>query len=481
VTTPRLLVIMGSGETSPTMVKTHREIFARLDSDAAAVLLDTPFGFQENADEISAKAIAYFRTSVGRTVEVASYRRADLDAVSREAAMGRIGTAQWVFAGPGSPTYTLRQWAGSEIPALLADKLDHGGVVNFASAAALTLGTVTVPVYEIYKVGAEVEWADGLDLLAPFGLPVAVIPHYDNAEGGNHDTRFCYLGERRLRILEAQLPPGVFVLGVDEHTGCVLDLDAQTAAVVGLGQLTVRRHGASSVLPAGTTVTISDLIALGFGSGSGSFPVATAVSSAEAAGSDPAAPREATPLLTTIRHQEAAFDAAVAHRDVDAAVGAILSLDDSLAAWRGDTLQSDEQDRGRGAMRRMVVRLGDLARVGARDPRTVIGPYVERLLAVRDTARRGRRFEEADDIRDQLVSLGVSIRDTSEGTDWDPPSPAPDSAPAPATAPDSAPAPAAAPDLTPAPDSAPVPATAPDLTPAPPPASSAPASAEGAA
>src|SRR6266571_3494942 len=32
-----------------------------------------------------------------------------------------------------------------------------------------------------------------------------VIPHYDNAEGGTHDTRFCYLGERRLAALEALL------------------------------------------------------------------------------------------------------------------------------------------------------------------------------------------------------------------------------------------------------------------------------------
>ena len=420
----RLLVIMGSGETSPTMVKTHREVFERVDADAPAVLLDTPFGFQENADDISSKAVHYFRASVGRTVEVASLRRADVDPVAREAALARIGAAGWVFAGPGSPTYTLRQWQGTEVPALLADKLRHGGVVTFASAAALTLGAVTVPVYEIYKVGADPQWAAGLDLLGPLGLPVAVIPHYDNAEGGNHDTRFCYLGERRLRLLEEQLPPAAFVLGVDEHTGCLLDLDAGSATVVGLGGVTVRRHGRSTVLASGTTVTIAQIIALGAGATGAPCPAAAA-GGAVAEGQGPAGgvavQREATPLLATIREQEAAFDAALARRDVDAAVRAILELDDALAAWRGDTLQSDEQDRGRGAVRRMVVRLGDLARAGVRDPRQVIGPYIERLLAVRDAARHGRQFAEADDIRDQLVALGVSIRDTPEGTDWDPP------------------------------------------------------------
>jgi hypothetical protein len=38
----------GSGETAPTMIKPHRELFERL-GDAPAVILDTPYGFQENA------------------------------------------------------------------------------------------------------------------------------------------------------------------------------------------------------------------------------------------------------------------------------------------------------------------------------------------------------------------------------------------------------------------------------------------------
>jgi cyanophycinase-like exopeptidase len=418
-----MLVIMGSGETSPTMVKTHREVFGRLGATDSAVLLDTPFGFQENADDISAKAIDYFRTSVGRTVTVASFRRAqELDAVAREAALSAIRAARWVFAGPGSPTYTLRQWAGSEIPDLLADKLARGGVVTFASAAALTLGRVTVPVYEIYKSGADPTWAEGLDLLGPLGLPVAVIPHYDNAEGGGHDTRFCYLGERRLRILEAQLPPGAFVLGVDEHTGLVLDLDGATATVVGLGQVTVRREGRSAAIASGTTVPISALLTYGDAGERAGGPSEGGGGPSEGGGGlDGVTARTTTPLLGTIRQHEEAFDRAIADRDVEAAVRAILELDDALAAWGADTLQSDDQDRGRGALRRMVVRLGTVARVGARDPRQVVGPYVERLLALRDAARQGRRFAEADDIRDQLILLGVSIRDTAAGTEWDPP------------------------------------------------------------
>jgi hypothetical protein len=415
---PRILAIMGSGETSPTMVKAHRQLFARLGPDPVpAVLLDTPFGFQENADDISGRAVEYFRESVGRTVDVASFRRAeDIDPVAGEAAFSRIGQARWVFAGPGSPTYALRQWRGTEIPGLLADKLAHGGCVTFASAAALTLGIATVPVYEVYKVGADPVWEEGLGLIAEAGLSAAVIPHYDNAEGGNHDTRFCYLGERRLRILEEQLADDAFVLGVDEHTGVILDLDAGTAEVLGLGQLTVRRHGQSSTVPTGSTVPIGALMDLAMGGGR----VAGAVGGATA----PSVPsggttrKEATPLLATIREQEEAFDAALAARDVDGAVRAILELDASLVEWGRDTLQSDEQDRGRAALRRMVVRLGQVAKVGARDPREVLGPYVATLLDVRSEARASGRFEDADRVRGRLVALGLEVRDTPEGTEW---------------------------------------------------------------
>src|SRR5438105_1489645 len=218
---------MGSGETSPTMVKTHRRLFARLGPPPVpAVLLDTPFGFQENASEVAGRAVEYFRQSVGQEVEVASYRSAGADVLGYETMLARLREARDAFSGPGSPTYALRQWSSSSVPSLLGEKLRTGGCVVFASAAAVTLGSAALPVYEVYKVGEDPRWLPGLDLLGEAGLQAAVIPHYNNAEGGTHDTRYCYLGERRLRAIEAELPGDAFVLGVDEHTGCVLDLDA---------------------------------------------------------------------------------------------------------------------------------------------------------------------------------------------------------------------------------------------------------------
>ena len=225
---------MGSGETAPTMARVHRAVLERVGEPA--VLLDTPYGFQTNAGIVSDRAVQYFRQSVGREVEVAELRRTDTEnRVAIEQAFARIRTADWLFTGPGSPSFALRQWAGTPVPALLAEKLRLGGALVFSSAAALTLGVVTVPVYEIYKVGEDPVWLDGLDLLSAYGLPVAVIPHFDNTEGGNHDTRFCYLGLPRLehglpagpaeRDAAAPHDGGLVGIEVDDDRGVLVDAD----------------------------------------------------------------------------------------------------------------------------------------------------------------------------------------------------------------------------------------------------------------
>ena len=415
----RILAILGSGETAPTMIKPHRQIFDRLGPPPVpAVILDTPYGFQANADDISARAVDYFGASVGQRVDVAELRDRRADPVRRQEALARVAAARWVFAGPGSPSYALRQWEGGDVPDLLADKLEHGGCVLFSSAAALTLGRYTVPVYEIYKVGAEPEWLDGLNLVSFLGPEVAVIPHYDNAEGGNHDTRFCYLGEGRLEMLESQMGPQGWVLGVDEHTGAIFDLDEGTVSVVGNGAVTVRRAGASTVVESGETLPIPALVELAFSDKGAAAPPTPAPPSQTVAGRTDPGSVAPTAFHAEIRRLEAEFDAAVGDRDVDGAVRALLELDDTVVAWSGDTTQTDAPERARAAMRRMVARLGELAKTGAREPREVVGGFVGALLTERAEARAGKRYADADRVRDALIANGIEVRDTPDGTVW---------------------------------------------------------------
>lgn len=402
----RILAILGSAETTPTMIKPHRAMFDRV-GDAPAVLLDTPYGFQENADDISARAIEYFAQSVGRRVDVATLRSPD-DALAVETAMTRIRQAGWVFAGPGSPSFALRVWASTSLGSLLADKVREGGAVVFSSAAALTLGCSAVPVYEIYKAGSEPFWLPGLDLLeAATGLKAAVIPHYDNAEGGHHDTRFCYLGERRLRLMEALLPDGAFVLGVDEHTGLILDLDGGSASVVGLGSVTVRSNGDAVTFSAGTEMAIDSL-----------RPGSPRTSAVSVAATATVTSPSKTPLLDEAHRLDAVFSDALAARDAAAATAASLELEQVVHAWSGDNAATDEPDRARVILRSMIVRLGEAAVAGVVDRRDILGPVVSIVMAERAAARSRNDWTTSDRLRDALGVAGIEVRDRRDGADW---------------------------------------------------------------
>ena len=403
-----LLVVMGSGETAPTMVKPHRAIFERVGA-GPAILLDTPYGFQENADDISTKAVKYFAESVGRTVTPVSWRVTPPPGLVRDRALARLDEAGWLFAGPGSPTYALRQWRDTAVPDAFVRALDRGGVVVFASAAAVTLGSHAVPVYEIYKAGFEPAWAPGLDLVRRVtGLPAVIIPHYDNAEGGHHDTRFCYLGERRLSTMEHELPGDALILGVDEHTGVLFDLDARTAAVVGRGGFTIRRQGRSVVHPTGSVLSFAAIV----GTDTALTPADPAPPSAEP-------DLGGASLRADADRLDAVFAAAYDARDVDGCVAAILDLEQVVVDWSADTDISDDTEHARTVLRRMVLRLGELAGTGAADPRTTVGPFVETLLELRAIARAARDFATADRVRDSLVAAGIEVRDAPDGAHWD--------------------------------------------------------------
>ncbi len=422
----RLLVIMGSGETSPTMVTIHKELAARLGSGShSAILLDTPYAFQENASDISARAQAYFARSVGLEVSVVS--DADLpEPVNPQARGGvtAIRSSDWVFAGPGSPSYALNRWRGNAVTDALRERIAGGtGITIIASAAAAALGFVAIPVYEIYKVGADPHWLEGLDLFSVLGLKVAMIPHYDNAEGGTHDTRFCYLGERRLAMLERELPADAAVLGVDEHTALIFDLAAGEAEVRGRGGATVRKAGVSTVLPAGSRIALADLGAMVRSGGP-----APGQASASRPGQDGRAPGQAQPAagqapqgraLNEVTDDAAGrFEAAARDRDGAAMAEAILDLEAAIEAWSTDTDENDNADRARAVLRGLVARLGRAAQDGLADPADRLGPALEPLVALRDKLRAEKAYAAADAIRDALAAAGVELRDAPDGTRW---------------------------------------------------------------
>jgi cyanophycinase-like exopeptidase len=420
----RVLAIMGSGETSPTMVTIHKVLVARLGPGRhSAILLDTPYAFQENAADISARTQAYFARSVNLEVDVVSPSDPGLTREQVAADIAAIRTSDWVFAGPGSPSYALSKWRDGRVPEALRDRIAAGtGVTIIASAAAAAMGYLAVPVYEIYKVGADPHWLEGLDLLGLLGLKVAVIPHYDNAEGGTHDTRFCYMGERRLSMIEGQMPPDSAVLGVDEHTALVFDLESEQVEVIGKGAATVRKAGVSTILAAGSSLTLADLTAL-VRSGTAAQGTGQPSTSAGSTGADRSdddglsvAVAGELPELTAVAEDQ--FDAAARERNGAAMVTAILDLEAAIEAWSSDTDENDNAERARAVLRGLVVRLGKNADAGLADPADRLRPIVELLIKLRESLRKDGSYTAADEIRTALGAGGIELRDSPAGTEW---------------------------------------------------------------
>jgi len=441
VATVRVLAIIGSGETSPTMVTVHRDLLSRLEpTGPQAIALATPYAFQENAPDVSTRTQRYFADSVGLQVRVAAGTSPNADPgmapplippdeedEARQTAA--IRAADWVFAGPGSPSYALAHWQAGPVAAGLRDRVLAGdGLTVLASAAAATAGRFTLPVYEIYKAGGAPRWLDGLDLLGPLGLTVALIPHYDNAEGGRYDTRHCYLGERRLAVMERDLPADAAVLGVDEHTAVLIDLRTSDVEIRGRGGVTVRRSGRSVVLPAGTRLSVPELRDLVHG-----IPRAADDGRGRAGDSDKNAPggggaavgdgetlNPPLPLPEIMAAAERRFEAAADTRDADAMVGVILELETAIGQWEADMDEDQGTEQARALLRRLVGRLGRAAQDGLTDPRDRLRPAVEPLLDLRATLRNAGNFAAADAIREALTAAGFDVSDTPEGTRWQP-------------------------------------------------------------
>tara|TARA_B110000008_G_scaffold102512_1_gene105377 strand:- start:746 stop:1870 length:1125 start_codon:yes stop_codon:yes gene_type:complete len=231
------IAILGSGETSPNLVSVHREL---LDDEASSncFMIDSPFGFQENADQLVEKIQDFYKTSLNIEIQLASFRKIEeLNSKSFFKTIQLLESASFIFAGPGSPSYASKLWSDNQIQSILLNHLSEGKNALFASAAATTLGENTLPVYEIYKVGKDPFWEKGLNILNAYDLSCSVVPHFNNKEGGNHDTSYSYVGKNRIEKLLQQSYSNI--LGIDEHTALIISGKEGLFQVKGIGKLTV--------------------------------------------------------------------------------------------------------------------------------------------------------------------------------------------------------------------------------------------------
>ena len=372
---PGLLTLIGSGEVSAGMVRVHRRLLALPGASARLAFLDTPAGFELGAEAIAARFAEYFQQRFDLPLAVTVHHRADDPPPAIASALQALAASSYILAGPGSPSYAARQWRESQVFRAVGDRWRAGAQLVFASSAAIAISAHTLPVYEIYKVGQELHWVDGVDLLGPFGLNLAIVSHWDNAEGGTHDTRACFMGMERFERLRALLPAEAVVLGIDEHTACTIDLQAGTAEVHGKGGVSILNGNRHLRHEHGQAFPLTDLHPQG-GADPAIAPGLAAEPAALARAADHLARGETAEALRAASQAIAPEAAALLHQ-------AASALDAQPPC--------DEHE----------ARLLDL------------------LVEVRLGLRSAEQWPLADQVRDRLSELGYELRDTPQGTTWE--------------------------------------------------------------
>lgn len=263
-TPPGKIALFGSGETAPAGRRVHEALFRELGAPIRVAILETPAGFQPNSAWVASRLAEFIEQSLQNfhpQVAVIPARRRDGPHSTDDRELNEpLLMANYIFAGPGSPSYTVHHLAGTWAWHVTVARHRRGAALALASAAAIAAGAHALPVYEIYKVGTDLHWLPGLDLFRPYGLELAIVTHWNNQDGGETlDTCCGFVGQERMAHLEAMLPPTATLLGVDEHTAVVLDLARQTAHVMGQSGVTIRRFGEKHVFVSGQTFDLNVL------------------------------------------------------------------------------------------------------------------------------------------------------------------------------------------------------------------------------
>ena len=244
---PGKIAFLGSGETSLAGGRIFETLARSLPESPRVAVLETPAGFELNSAAVAGAVADFLRTRLQnyspRVVVVPARKRGTTFSPDDPGIIKPLLDANLIFMGPGSPTYAVRQLKDTLAWDVIRARHRLGATLVFASAAAISIGAWILPVYEIYKVGQDVHSLPGLDLFSDFNVPLSFIPHWNNAEGGSDlDTSRCFVGMERFAQWCDLLPSGHTIVGLDEHTGLVMDFEKKECTVSGVSSVSFLSH-----------------------------------------------------------------------------------------------------------------------------------------------------------------------------------------------------------------------------------------------
>jgi len=249
---PGVVVLFGSGETSPSGRRVFDQVLKDLPQSPRLALLETPAGFELNSPQVIGRVAEFIHHRLQnyqpQITLVPARKRGTPHSPDEPEVVAPLLESDLIFMGPGSPSYAVRQLSGSLAWHYLLARHRLGAALVLASAATIAISAYALPVYEIYKVGEDPHWKDGLDFFGAYGLPLVFVPHWNNNDGGDElDTSRCFMGQTRFAELMRQLPLDVTIIGIDEKTALLMDPNVGVCRVIGLGGVTLihsgHRHG----------------------------------------------------------------------------------------------------------------------------------------------------------------------------------------------------------------------------------------------
>ncbi len=241
------IAFLGSGETSLAGGRIFESLVRDLKEPLRIALMETPAGFELNSTQVVGRVGEFMMTRLGNykpVVDLVAARKKDSPFSPDDPEIVKpLLHANMIFMGPGSPTYAIRQLKDTLAWDVIRARHRLGATLIFASAATISVGAHALPVYEIYKVGQDVHVVDGLNFFADFGLHLSFMPHWNNADGGvDLDTSRCFVGMDRFAEWCKLIPNENTTLGLDEHTGIILDFENGKCEVSGVSSISLVRE-----------------------------------------------------------------------------------------------------------------------------------------------------------------------------------------------------------------------------------------------
>jgi len=258
------VAFLGSGETSLSGGRIFEALAQNLPGPLRITVLETPAGFEPNSAQVANRVASFLATRLQNyrpQVDVIPARKKNSPFSPDDPEIcAPLLRSNMIFMGPGSPTYAIRQLEDSLAWNIIRARHRLGASLVFASAATIAAGSQAMPVYEIFKVGADVHTLPGLDLFHDFETPLSFVPHWNNAEGGmDVDTSRCFIGMDRFAEWCRLLPADHTTLGLDEHTGVIIDFGSRKCRIFGVSSIHLVRECDSRVISEGTEFPLSEL------------------------------------------------------------------------------------------------------------------------------------------------------------------------------------------------------------------------------